>query len=203
MRRFVKTIVPSDGYEEVKKVGERYLVHLEPADNGDGSVTCYECITDEAPDMTALSADLQTWKGYVAEKALEAAKAEKLRLLAEYDSSEAVNSFELRQGGVKMTDYWLPRDLRTSLDGDVRACQESGRTTYNFDIRELGVTLPLDCAKFLAALTTLRGYAYTAYNVTSQHMAAIGRLATVAAVDEYDFTVGYPPKLVFNLEDLV
>lgn len=137
------------------------------------------------------------------EQLLESGKQEKIAELLAYDSSEAVNSFELRQGGVKMTDYWLPRDLRTSLDGDVRACQASGHATYNFDIRELGVTLPLDCAKFLAALTTLREYAYTAYNVTSQHMAAIGRLATVDAVNEYDFTAGYPPKLVFNIEDLV
>lgn len=137
------------------------------------------------------------------EELLERAKQEKIDALLEYDSSDAVNSFELRQGGVKMTDYWLPRDLRTSLDGDVRACQASGHATYNFDIRELGVTLPLDCAKFLAALTTLREYAYTAYNVTSQHMAAIGRLATVGEVEAYDYTVGYPPKLTFNVEDLV
>ena len=203
MRRFLKTTVPADGYEEVKKVGERYVVHMEPVSNGDGSVTCYECMTDNEPDMEVLGADLQVWKAYIAERELATAKKVKTDALLAYDSSEAVNSFELRQGGVKMTDYWLPRDLRTSLDGDVRACQASGHATYNFDIRELGVTLPLDCAKFLAALTTLREYAYTAYNVTSQHMAAISRLATADAVNEYDFTAGYPTKLVFNMEDLV
>lgn len=203
MRRFVKTSVPSDGYEEVRKVGERYVVHMEPVDNGDGSVTCYECMTDSEPDMAVLGADLQAWKAYIAERELATAKKVKTNALLEYDSSDAVNSFELRQGGVKMTDYWLPRDLRTSLDGDVRACQASGHATYNFDIRELGVTLPLDCAKFLAALTTLREYAYTAYNVTSQHMAAIGRLASVGEVEAYDYTVGYPQKLTFNVEDLV
>ncbi len=137
------------------------------------------------------------------EQLLERAKQAKIAELEAYDSSDAVNSFEMRRGGVKMTDYWLPRDLRTSLDGDVRACQASGHPKYNFDIRELGVTLPLDCAKFLAALTTLREYAYTAYNVTSQHMAAIGRLASVGEVEAYDYTVGYPPKLTFNVEDLV
>jgi hypothetical protein len=65
MRRFVKTTVPSDGYEEVRKVGERYVVHMEPVINGDGSVTCYECMTDMEPDMTALARDLEMYKEYI------------------------------------------------------------------------------------------------------------------------------------------
>lgn len=65
MRRFVKTTVPADGYEEVRKVGERYVVHMEPINNDDGSMTCYECMTDSEPDMEVLARDLEIYKEYI------------------------------------------------------------------------------------------------------------------------------------------
>lgn len=132
---------------------------------------------------------------------LEQAQKAKVRELTAYDTSQAVNSFELRKEGVKIVDYWIDRDLRTSLEGDVKAAAEIG-TTYDFDVRELGITLTLDCQKFLAGLSRLRQYAYTAYNVTSRHMAVINSLQTVAEVEAYNFTAGYPEKLVFNIEDM-
>ena len=206
MRRFIKTVVPVEGYEEVKKVGNSYVVHMEPVSpNGDDSdtVECYETMTDDEPDMAALTEELRQWKHYICERELDAAKSERIKALLDYDTSTAVNSFEIRRDGVKLTDYWIPRDLRTSLEGDVMAASAVG-DTYDFDIREMGITLSLDCNKFLAALNVLRQYAYTCYNVTSRHMAAINALQTVAEVEQYDFTVGYPPeKLVFNIEDLV
>jgi len=202
MRRFVRTSVPAEGYEQVKKVGEKWLVHLEGTPVEGGLIECHECMTDNEPDIAELTAELQTWKAYVAERELAVAKMVKKQELTEYDSSSAVNSFEIRRGGEKITDYWIGRDLRTSLEGDVKAAKEVG-STYDFDVRELGITLTLDCEKFLAALEVLRRYAYTAYNVTSRHLAAIDALETKEAVDSYDFTTGYPDKLVFNLEDLV
>ena len=202
MRRFVRTSVPAEGYEQVKKVGEKWLVHLEGTPVEGGLIECYECMTDGEPDIAELTAELQTWKAYVAERELAVAKMVKKQELTEYDSSSAVNSFEIRRGGEKITDYWIGRDLRTSLEGDVKAAKEVG-STYDFDVRELGITLTLDCEKFLTALEVLRRYAYTAYNVTSRHLAAIDALGTKEAVESYDFTTGYPEKLVFNLEELI
>jgi len=202
MRRFVRTSVPAEGYEQVKKVGEKWLVHLDGTPVEGGLIECYECMTTEEPDMAELTAELQTWKAYVAERELAVAKMVKKQDLTEYDSSSAVNSFEIRRGGEKVTDYWIGRDLRTSLEGDVKAAKEVG-STYDFDVRELGITLTLDCEKFLAALEVLRRYAYTAYNVTSRHLAVINALGTKETVESYDFTTGYPEKLVFNLEELI
>ena len=203
MRRFMKVSVPTEGYAEVKQVGTRYVVHLEGvANEGDGTTTCYECMVDEAPDMDVLRQELAEYKEYIGGVELRMAKEARKKVLMAYDSSPSVNSFEIRRGGVKMTDYWIERDLRTSLEGDVMACSAK-HETYNFDIREMGITLPLNCTKFLAALNTLREYAYTAYNVTSAHLAAIDALATVDAVEAYDFTTGYPEKLVFDIDTLV
>ena len=203
MRRFIKTVVPTEGYTEVKQVGSRYVVHLEGVQNpNDGTTTCYECITESAPDMTVLQQELAEFKAYIGGVELKMAKEGKVKQLLEYDSSDAVNSFEIQQNGVKLTDYWLDRDLRSSLEGDVNAFVDAGIVTYNFDIREMDITLPLDCAKFLAALKTLKMYAVNSYNQTSRHLAAIDALTTVNDVEDYDFTTGYPTKLVFDIADL-
>lgn len=133
---------------------------------------------------------------------LTTAKQKKLQELTVYDKSKAVDNFIINRGGVKLIDYWINRDLRTSLKDDVETAAKIGET-YDFDVRELGITLTLNCEKFLAALETLRVYAYTTFNTTSRHMAAINALQTVEAVDAYDFTQGYPPHLTFNIEELV
>ena len=203
MRQFVKSVVPTEGYEEVKKVGSKYVVHLEgvPSGEADGTTACWETMTDGEPDMAALTEELQAWKAHVAELELTSAISSKQREILSYDSSPSVNSFEIRRNGEKMMDYWIGRDLRTSLEGDVLAASAIG-DTYKFDIREMGISLELNCTKFLAALTHLRQYAYQAFNVTSHHLANVSQLTTVEAVQGYDYTVGYPAKLVFNLEEL-
>ena len=202
MTQFIKTSIPTQEYQEIKPIGERFIVHLDREDNEDGSTYCYECIVNETPDIQALTEELNEYKAYLSASALKIAKIEKCKDILKYDSSSAVNSFELRQGDQKVIDYWIDRDLRSSLEGDVKACKEISNT-YKFDIRELGTTLELNCDKFLDALTLLRQYAYTAYNVTSQHLANINNLTTLTEVENYDYTLNYPSKLIFNVEDLV
>jgi hypothetical protein len=45
-------------------------------------------------------------------------------------------------------------------------------------------------------------YAVTCTGVTATHKAAINSLDTVEEVEAYDFTVGYPEKLTFSVEEL-
>lgn len=201
MRNFIKTIVPTEGYQEVKKIGERYVVHLEGVEDGD-ITTCYECMTDSEPNLDELTQELQEWKAYSAERDLATAKKIKIAELVKYDSSTAVENFEIHKGGKKFIDYWLKDTLRQSLKSAVQASIKEG-PTYNFDVREYGITLTLSNTKFLSALETLEIYAYTAYNVTSRHMAAINALTTKEEVEEYDFTTGFPQQLVFNAEDML
>ena len=136
MRRFMKISVPTDEYTEVKQVGSRYIVHLEGVPSEDFTTVCYECMTDEEPDITILTEELVEYKAYISNLELQNAKDRKIRELMEYDSSSAVNSFEIRRHGVKLIDYWIPRDLRTSLEGDVTAAAKIGypdKLVFNID----------------------------------------------------------------------
>ena len=196
MRRFVKTTVSSDGYEEVKKVGERFVVHMEPVSNGDGSVTCYECMTDELPDMAALGADLHVWKAYIAERALEVAKKQKIAELEAYDASDAVNSFDVTIGGNTMS-LWIDRETRADYRSSIEAAELLGRTEVKPVFGGQEVTLSVQMAKM--ALAQVQLYANQCYGVTERHKAAIAALLTVQDVEDYDFTAGYPERLSFEV----
>ena len=186
MRQFIRTTVPSDSYQEIKQIGNKYLVHLDAESDGNDGILCYEILVDSEPNLEDLQIELNLWKLHLQAIELRIVKNQKFKEINDYDTSTSVNSFE----------------LRTSLQGDVQACSKISNT-YKFDIRELGISLNLNCEKFLEALDLLRQYAYTAYNVTSQHLANVNNLQTVSEVENYDYTINYPSKLIFNIEDLI
>ena len=190
MREFIKIQVPTEGYTEVKQIGNKYVVHLEGVAEGE-ITTCYECMTDSEPNLTELTQELQEYKAYRAERDLATAKKVKIAELIKYDKSTAVENFEIHKDGKKFIDYWLEVNLRQSLKSAVQASIKEG-STYDFDVREYGITLTLSNVKFLEALEILEVYAYSAYNITSRHMAAINALTTKEAVKAYDFTTGFP-----------
>lgn len=197
MRRFIKTVVPADGYEEVKKVGEKYVVHLDGVtDETTQSIVCYECMTDDVPDMAVLGEELKVWKAYVAERELETAKAQKLAELDAYDSSDAVNGFDVTIAGQNMS-LWIDRETRADYKSSIEAAELLGRTEVRPVFNGVEVTLSVQMAKI--DLAKVQIYANQCYGVTARHRAAIQQLTTVADVEAYDFTTGYPDRLTFNV----
>ena len=196
MRRFVKTTVPADGYEEVRKVGERYVVHMEPVSNGDGSMTCYECMTDSEPNMEVLGADLQAWKAYIAERELATAKQQKIAELKAYDASDAVNGFDVTISGNTMS-LWINRETRADYRSSIEAAELLGRAEVKPVFGGQEVTLSVQMAKM--ALAQVQLYANQCFGVTERHKAAIEAFLTVQDVEDYDFTAGYPPRLTFEV----
>lgn len=127
-----------------------------------------------------------------AEQLLERAKQEKITELEAYDSSDAVNSFTL--GGQSM---WLTREERTQIDESINAYEGVGMQAMTKYFGGVAYTFPL--AVWKQMLNALIVYASEALNVTEGHRAAVLQLQTVQEVEEYDFTTGYPTKLVFSV----
>ena len=124
------------------------------------------------------------------EELLTRAKASKIANLQAYDSSDAVNSFEVN-GKTMWLDASTRQQLRISLD----AMQQAGRETVTkwFDGEQY--TYPIDVWYYMLAQVEV--YASDALNVTESHKAAINALTAVEDVESYDFTTGYPEKLEF------
>ena len=123
------------------------------------------------------------------EELLARAKANKIAELEAYDDSE-VNSFS-----VNGKDMWLDHDLRQQLRISLDALSQAGRENVTKWFDGIEYTYPIDVWYYMLGLVEV--YASDALNVTESHKAAINALTSVAEVEGYDFTVGYPEKLSF------
>lgn len=128
--------------------------------------------------------------GLPEEELLENAKKEKINALLEYDSSENVDSFTIGEQVI-----WLTVEERQQIATQISANESIGRDTMTRWFNGQTYTFPINTWKQM--LVALEVYAGDALNVTESHKAAINALETIQEVEEYDFTLNYPPKLVF------
>lgn len=122
----------------------------------------------------------------VHERTLEEAMRERIEELEDYDSSDNVNEFTLNGSGM-----WLEPAVRDNYMMSLQSAKRLGQTTVPF----LGQTLNIDDA--IGMIDAVNLYAMQCVAVTDSHRAAINALQSIADVDRYDFTVGYPTKLTF------
>lgn len=132
------------------------------------------------------------------EDLLNRAKESALRRLEEFDAGNTVNDCIIIKNGQTM-HYWADKTDRDALKGALRDCILTGRTEYRLDLRELGIYLYIPCESLLQMLSSLEVYAIDCYNKTTDHVFAIKSLDSIHDVEMYDFTVGYPEKLTFEL----
>lgn len=130
------------------------------------------------------------------DKELQQAIEEKLRQIADYDTSPAVNSFTLNGA-----DVWLDKATRVGLMNSTTIEKAAGNetTTLWFAIGGVETEIVVACDAAIQMLSALEMYALECYNRTAQHKAAVAKLTTKAEVEAYDFTTGYPEKLSFTI----
>lgn len=132
------------------------------------------------------------------EMQLKRVKERKLRELERYDASENVNDCIIFYNGQEI-HYWAKVEQRTELEKAVRDCVTMGRETYRLDLRDKEISMIIPCDKLLQMIAMLEVYAVDCYNKTTDHRFAISSLTTLKDVEEYDFKVGYPEKLRFEV----
>lgn len=118
---------------------------------------------------------------------LAAAKAAKINAINEFDASANVNAFT-----VSGNPMWLNHDQRSRLSASIAVCTDATMTKY---FSGIAYTFPV--AAWKQMLDAVELYADTCQTVTEAHKAEVNALTTVAAVEAYDITIGYPPKLNF------
>lgn len=124
---------------------------------------------------------------------LEGTRQSVLGEIAEFDTSDAVNSFTL--GDV---ETWLNRDDRVCLMHSLEVSQLKGETTYGLCVEGVGVvTLPILTIKGM--LDDIEFYAIQCYKRTFEHKEAVNALTTCEELANYNYTEGYPEKLHFEI----
>lgn len=124
------------------------------------------------------------------EELLAEAKMNKIAELKSYDASDAVNSFS-----VNGESMWVPADKRAVLRISIEAYKALG--AENITKVWEGQEYTFSTSEWDTMLNQVEVYASECFNQTQRHLAAINALDTIEAVNEYDFTQGYPEKLVF------
>lgn len=124
------------------------------------------------------------------EELLEQARQNKLAELEAYDNSEEVNSFTV--GGKQM---WLDAQTRQQLRISLDAMQAVGRETVTKWFEGVEYTYPIQT--WYQMLAAVEVYAADALNVTELHHKDIQEIDNIEDLEIYDYTVGYPEKLVF------
>ena len=126
--------------------------------------------------------DLETTRRYVLYK------------IAEYDTSDAVNEFVIN--GIGM---WLDGDTeRPKLRGAVQTYLDKELGDYPLCVEGVGV-IPVAPTKLLSMLADIEVYAIECFTKTFEHKEAVNALTTCEELVNYDYTIGYPEKLHFDI----
>lgn len=189
---FVKSIIPTDKYQEIESRGDRFLVHFSPSEV-DGCIECVECsVPVEGFDSKEARSMYELWVSKQQEKDLFWAKSKKLEEINEYDKSAEVNTFFLNE-----QPRWLEYEERSKIyDGNERLRSE-GRVNTTLWIGTERFDSTIEAAQKL--ISQLEVYAKDCFNVTATHKRNVSALTSVDDIRSYDYKTGYPEKLHLTL----
>lgn len=122
---------------------------------------------------------------------LAAAKAEKIIQIETYDSSDAVEQFTIND-----VPMWLGHELRQQIRTGADAYNAMGYETMTKVFNGAEFTFPITV--WIQMLNALEVYAAEALNTTERHKNNVMQLNNIQEVIDYDYTTGYPLKLVFG-----
>lgn len=191
---FVKTFVPKGQYKEKEEREGVCIVHLDGVLNEE--MDAYECVECSMPvseySETAVNEAYAAWKASTAHRGLARAKREVLKQIESYDTSSAVNGFVLNGAVV-----WLDKATRVGLMNSTTIAKAMGQATTTLWLGD--TKLEVGCDMAIQLLSALEMYALECFNVTAAHKKAVAELTDIGEVLSYDYTKGYPEKLMMNV----
>ena len=191
---FVKTFVPKGQYKEKEEREGVCIVHLDGVLNEE--MDAYECVECSMPvseySETAVNEAYAAWKAATANRGLARAKREILKHIEAYDTSSAVNGFVLNG-----TVVWLDKATRVGLMNSTTIAKAMGQATTTLWLGD--TKLEVGCDMAIQLLSALEMYALECFNVTAAHKKAVAELTDIGDVLSYDYTKGYPEKLMMNV----
>lgn len=133
------------------------------------------------------------WVEYIIEipkETIEDLKRNKKLEIEAFDQSEEVNIFY-----VDNYPIWLDKATRAGLM--LRFQAESAIGKEETSLWYEGIEFPLNVNTAMQMLYAIEIYASQCYDNTQKHLAEINKLTTKKAVNDYDYKIGYPEKLIF------
>lgn len=126
------------------------------------------------------------------EELFQREKQNKLNEIQHYDSSREVNNFYIGEHRV-----WLDKATRTGLTLRFNSELAAKHETTSLWYENMKFTLPINDA--IAMLYAIELYASACYDNTQQHIANVSNITTMEELENYDYRIGYPEMLRFNI----
>ena len=172
---------PNDGY--MLKLGDSYTDEL----------YCERCtIPDSLTIVPYNTYFIENNKEKFKGKSVEEAKEMLIADITAYDTSSAVNGFVLNGAVV-----WLDKATRVGLMNSTTIAKAMGQATTTLWLGD--TKLEVGCDMAIQLLSALEMYALECFNVTAAHKKAVAELTDIGEVLSYDYTKGYPEKLMMNV----
>ena len=126
------------------------------------------------------------------EEIFQREKQYKINEIQHYDSSSEVNNFYIGEHSV-----WLDKATRTGLTLRFNSELAAKHETTSLWYENMKFTLPINDA--IAMLYAIELYASACYDNTQQHLANVNEITTLEELRNYDYRVGYPEMLRFEI----
>ena len=114
-----------------------------------------------------------------------------IRDIRKFDKSDAINSFSLRGNNI-----WFDKDLRSSIIETVKIKLSKGITESSIWFNNTKYVL--NCEDIISMLEDVSIYADACNSTTEQHIANITNMDTNSEIENYNYRLNYPIKLMFN-----
>lgn len=159
-------------------------------DIGDGEYCTYVCVPTSFDTSTIKEIPIEDVDE---NNIIYQAKQKKIEQINMYDISTNVNGFY-----VNGNHLWIPRETRVSLQNSTEILMKND--IKNVTLWEGTMKFVLPCDLLLHMLDELEIYALQCFNVTAEHKANIMEMTDISEIENYDYTIGYPEKLTFNVD---
>ena len=191
---FVSTLIPADKFKKKYELGGITICHIgETLDEKTGTYKCWECTVPTATFSEDLvKTEFEAFGKEMQAFALQTAKQSKIAEIDAYDKSSAVNGFALNGAVV-----WLDKATRVGLMNSTTIAKAMGQATTTLWLGD--TKLEVGCDMAIQLLSALEMYALECFNVTAAHKKAVAELTDIGEVLSYDYTKGYPEKLMMNV----
>ena len=146
---------------------------------------------EEHPSASA--EEIYNMKLIIIEPTLDDIKEIKKNEIHMYDNSSNVNNFTINDS----INAWFTVAERNNYYASINAAKTVGLDTLSFFVGD--VKLEIGTAMAESMLSQIQLYADACFIVTKQHKLNVDGLTTIEEVNNYDYTVGYPEQLNFQL----
>lgn len=137
---------------------------------------------------------MQLMEVVVNEPLIEEVKQSKIQEITLHDNSNIVNNFKING----IINAWFTVAERNNYCASINAAKTVGLETLTFFVGNTKLEISTAMAEIMLAQIQL--YADQCFIVTKQHIINVETLTSIEDINNYDYTVGYPEQLNFQLD---